>query len=188
MAGSPMAGNGDVAGRSPGSASTSTRQPRHAGRYFYDADGEFADRAAAGRLHIATELGVLEVEPQEIAVIPRGIRFPRRTARRPFARLCSAEELRRVHAHPDLGPIGSNGLANPRDFPRMRVCEGRRRVSLELIAKFRGHLWVARRSAIRRSMSSGGTAATCRTSTTCACSTPSVRSATTIRIRRSSWC
>ena len=45
------------------------------GRYFYDADGELLIVPQQGRLHIATELGVLDVEPQEIAVIPRGVRF-----------------------------------------------------------------------------------------------------------------
>ncbi|MEG2981717.1 MAG: homogentisate 1,2-dioxygenase, partial [Stenotrophomonas sp.] len=45
------------------------------GRFFYDADGELLIVPQQGRLHIETELGVLDVEPQEIAVIPRGIRF-----------------------------------------------------------------------------------------------------------------
>jgi homogentisate 1,2-dioxygenase len=44
-------------------------------RYCYSADGELLIIVQQGRLQIATELGVLEIEPQEIAVIPRGIRF-----------------------------------------------------------------------------------------------------------------
>src|SRR5262250_1062115 len=44
-------------------------------RYFYDADGEILIVPQAGRLRFATEFGVIEVEPQEIVVIPRGVRF-----------------------------------------------------------------------------------------------------------------
>ena len=42
-------------------------------RFFYDADGELLVVPQQGRLHIETELGVLDIEPQEIAVIPRGV-------------------------------------------------------------------------------------------------------------------
>ena len=45
------------------------------GRFFYDADGELLIVPQQGRLRLATELGVLDIEPQEIAVIPRGVRF-----------------------------------------------------------------------------------------------------------------
>src|SRR5450432_1568666 len=45
------------------------------GRFFYDADGELLVVPQLGRLRLVTELGVLEVAPLEIAVIPRGLRF-----------------------------------------------------------------------------------------------------------------
>src|SRR5690606_19697174 len=45
------------------------------GRYFYSADGEWLIVPQQGRLRVATEMGVLDVEPQEIVVIPRGVRF-----------------------------------------------------------------------------------------------------------------
>src|SRR5690606_1205789 len=45
------------------------------GRYFYSADGELLIVPQQGRLRVATELGVLDVEPQEIVVVPRGVRF-----------------------------------------------------------------------------------------------------------------
>src|SRR5579875_3123091 len=44
-------------------------------RFFYDADGELVIVPQQGRLRIATELGVLEIEPQQIALVPRGLRF-----------------------------------------------------------------------------------------------------------------
>ena len=45
------------------------------GRFFYDADGELLIVPQQGRLRLATELGIVELEPQEIAVVPRGLRF-----------------------------------------------------------------------------------------------------------------
>ena len=112
------------------------------GRYFYSADGELLVVPQLGRLSIATELGLLEVEPQEIAVIPRGVRFkvslPDGEAR---GYIC--ENFGALLQLPDMGPIGSNGLANPRDFltpvARYEDVEG----DFELVAKFCGGLWRA---------------------------------------------
>jgi len=44
---------------------------------------------------------------------------------------------------PDLGPIGSNGLANPRDFLAPHAWYEDREGRFELVAKFQGHLWAA---------------------------------------------
>lgn len=116
-------------------------------RWFYDADGELLVVPQQGRLRIATELGVLEVEPQEIAVIPRGVRFavslPDGAAR---GYVC--ENFGAQLRLPDLGPIGSNGLANPRDFlTPVAAYEDREAAAVgknfELVAKFQGHLWRA---------------------------------------------
>lgn len=112
------------------------------GRYFYSADGELLVVPQLGRLAIATELGLLEVEPHEIAVIPRGVRFqvslPDGEAR---GYIC--ENFGALLQLPDMGPIGSNGLANPRDFltpvARYEDVEG----DFELVAKFCGGLWRA---------------------------------------------
>jgi len=113
-----------------------------AGRYFYDADGELLIVPQHGRLRIATEMGVLEVEPQEIAVIPRGIRFsislPDGAA---SGYVC--ENFGAMLKLPDLGPIGSNGLANPRDFLSPVAAYEDREGEFELVAKFQGHLWRA---------------------------------------------
>src|SRR3546814_19023231 len=85
------------------------------GRDCYSADGEMLVGPQQGRLRIATELGVLDVEPQEVALIPRGIRF---SVSRPdgAARGYVCENFGAALRLPDLGPIGSNGLANARDF------------------------------------------------------------------------
>jgi homogentisate 1,2-dioxygenase len=112
------------------------------GRYFYDADGELLVVPQQGRLRIATELGVIEVEPQEIALIPRGVRFavslPDGSAR---GYVC--ENFGALLRLPDLGPIGSNGLANPRDFLIPVAAYEDREGDFELVAKFQGHLWRA---------------------------------------------
>jgi len=111
-------------------------------RFFYDADGELLVVPQQGRLHIETELGVIDIEPQEIAVIPRGIRF-RVALPDGSARGYVCENFGALLRLPDLGPIGSNGLANPRDFLTPNAAFEDRDGSFELVAKFQGHLWRA---------------------------------------------
>jgi len=112
------------------------------GRYFYDADGELLIVPQQGRLNIATELGVIEIEPQQIAVIPRGIRFRVELPDGP-SRGYVCENFGAFLRLPDLGPIGSNGLANPRDFETPIAAYEDIDGGFELIAKFQGHLWRA---------------------------------------------
>ena len=111
-------------------------------RFFYDADGELLIVPQLGALRVASELGVLELEPQEIVVVPRGVRF-RVELLGPEARGYVCENFGAPLKLPDLGPIGANGLANPRDFlaprPRYEDLEGR----FELVQKFLGRLWSA---------------------------------------------
>ncbi|MDQ7981134.1 homogentisate 1,2-dioxygenase [Paraburkholderia sp. SARCC-3016] len=111
-------------------------------RFFYSADGELLIVPQHGRLAIATELGKLDVEPFEIAVIPRGVRFsvalPDGEAR---GYIC--ENFGALLRLPDLGPIGSNGLANPRDFLTPHAAYEDREGAFELIAKLNGQLWRA---------------------------------------------
>ncbi len=112
------------------------------GRYFYDADGELLIVPQEGRLRIATELGVLDVSPLEIAVIPRGIRFK---VELPDggARGYVAENFGASLRLPELGPIGSNALANARDFLYPKASYEDVEGKFELIGKFQGKLWSA---------------------------------------------
>jgi homogentisate 1,2-dioxygenase len=111
-------------------------------RFFYSGDGELLIVPQLGTLTLDTELGRLVVEPQQIAVIPRGLRF-RVDLTAGGARGYVCENFGAPFALPDLGPIGSNGLANPRDFltpvARYEDVAGEH----ELIAKFLGRLWSA---------------------------------------------
>jgi len=112
------------------------------GRYFYDADGELLIVPQLGRLRLCTELGVLEVEPQEIAVIPRGVRFSVELLDGQ-ARGYVAENFGAILRLPDLGPIGANGLANPRDFLTPVASYEDVEGDFELVGKFQGRLWSA---------------------------------------------
>jgi homogentisate 1,2-dioxygenase len=112
------------------------------GRYFYDADGELLIVPQLGRLRIASELGVIEVEPEEIVVIPRGVRF-RVDLPDGAARGYVAENFGALLRLPELGVIGSNGLANARDFLTPVAAFEDIDGEFELIAKFQGRLWSA---------------------------------------------
>ncbi|MGF6726327.1 homogentisate 1,2-dioxygenase [Paraburkholderia sp. GAS41] len=111
-------------------------------RFFYSADGELLIVPQEGRLHIATELGRIDVEPFEIAVIPRGVRFAV-TLPDGAARGYICENFGALLRLPDLGPIGSNGLANPRDFLTPHAAYEDREGAFELVAKLNGNLWRA---------------------------------------------
>jgi homogentisate 1,2-dioxygenase len=138
-----MAGNGTAAGQHGVGIHLYAANRDMVDRFFYDADAELLIVPQQGRLHIETELGVLDVEPQEIALIPRGIRF-RVALPDGEARGYVCENFGALVRLPDLGPIGSNGLANPRDFETPNAAFEDREGDFELIAKFQGHLWRAK--------------------------------------------
>ena len=137
-----MAGNGSPAAQAGIGIHLYAANRSMDGRFFYDADGELLVVPQHGRLHIATELGVLDVGPQEIAVIPRGVRFRVELPDGPAAGYV-CENFGALLRLPDLGPIGSNGLANPRDFLTPNAAHEDVEGEFELIAKFQGHLWRA---------------------------------------------
>ena len=112
-------------------------------RALVNADGEMLLVPQQGRLRITTELGVLDVQPGEVALLPRGLAF--RVALPDAdpgpARGYVAENYGAPFRLPELGPIGSNGLANPRDFlAPVAACEDGAG-GCELIKKFGGRLW-----------------------------------------------
>jgi hypothetical protein len=96
------------------------------GRFFYDADGELLIVPQQGRLHIATELGMLELEPQEIAVIPRGVRF-RVDLPDGAARGYVCENFGAFLRLPDLGPSAATAWPTARLPHTHCVLRGRRR-------------------------------------------------------------
>ncbi len=137
-----MAGNGSADAMSGCAIHMYATNRSMMDRFFYSADGELLIVPQEGRLSIATELGLLDIEPQEIAVIPRGVRF-RVELPDGKARGYICENFGALLRLPDLGPIGSNGLANPRDFLTPQAAYEVREGNFELVAKLNGHLWRA---------------------------------------------
>lgn len=109
-------------------------------RVFVNADGELLFVPQTGRLELLTELGRLDVAPGQIALIPRGVRF---SAKLPdgAARGYVCENYGALFRLPDLGPIGANGLANPRDFEMPVAWFEDRDTRTEVVQKFMGALW-----------------------------------------------
>ncbi|MES2184584.1 MAG: homogentisate 1,2-dioxygenase [Pseudomonadota bacterium] len=112
-------------------------------RALVNADGEMLLVPQQGRIRVRSEMGQLEVRPGEIALIPRGVAFKVELPDAGLSRGYVCENYGATFRLPELGPIGSNGLANPRDFraPVAAVEEGAG--GYEIVKKFGGHLWRA---------------------------------------------
>jgi homogentisate 1,2-dioxygenase len=111
-------------------------------RFFYDADGELLIVPQQGSLRIATELGILEIAPGEIAVVQRGIKFRVEVSEGVRGYVC--ENYGALLRLPDLGLIGSNGLANARDFLTPAAAYEERDGDFTVVAKFLGKLYAAK--------------------------------------------
>ena len=111
-------------------------------RFFYDADGELLIVPQTGTLLLHTEFGKIGIKPGEICVIPRGVKF-RVDLLDGVARGYICENYGCMFRLPDLGPIGANGLANPRDF--LTPCAAYENIDdrFTVVAKFCGNLWEA---------------------------------------------
>jgi homogentisate 1,2-dioxygenase len=110
-------------------------------RFFVNADGELLFIPQQGRLTLLTEMGRIDIAPGEVALVPRGVRF-RALLPDGEARGYIAENHGALFRLPDLGPIGANGLANPRDFETPVAAFEDRDEPVELIQKYLGALWV----------------------------------------------
>ena len=115
-----------------------TRSMRN--EYFYNADGEMLIVPQQGELRVRTEFGVIDVEPAEIAVIPRGIKFCVELPNGPASGyIC--ENYGGKFTLPERGPIGANCLANPRDFLTPIAAYEDRDEACKLFVKWGGSLW-----------------------------------------------
>ena len=113
---------------------------------FYSADGDFLIVLQHGVLEIQTELGWILVRPNEICVIPRGVRYRVELPEGPVRGYIL--ELYSGHFQlPELGPIGSNCLANARDFQApVAAFDEDTSGDYKLISKFDGHLFEAKQT------------------------------------------
>jgi len=111
-------------------------------RYFFNSDGEMMFVPQTGALELATELGRLQVAPGEIAVVPRGVKF-RVDLLEAQARGYLCENYGASFRLPELGPIGAQGLAQPRDFLAPVAAFEELESPCEVVNKFQGALWAA---------------------------------------------
>jgi homogentisate 1,2-dioxygenase len=111
-------------------------------RVFACHDGELLLVPQDGALALATEFGHLAVAPGEIAVVPRGVKF--RVAVDGPVRGYACENYGAALRLPELGPIGANGLANPRDFLAPVAAFEDRGGPTQVVVKSGGGLWEAR--------------------------------------------
>jgi len=153
-----LAANGDAAAQAGVAAHMYLANRSMRQRALINADGEMLIVPQQGGLVIVTEMGVLAIKPGEVALIPRGVAFKvelqDEDASEGSSRGYVCENYGAHFRLPELGPIGSNGLANPRDFQTPvaafeRVptpapqdlsdhCE-----TYEVVKKFGGRLWRA---------------------------------------------
>jgi homogentisate 1,2-dioxygenase len=108
-------------------------------RVFVDADGELLIIPQQGEIRVVTEFGRLDVPPGTVALVPRGVKF--RVEVDGEARGYVAENHGLPLRLPELGPIGSNGLANPRDFETPVAWFEDRDEQTEVVQKYLGSLW-----------------------------------------------
>jgi homogentisate 1,2-dioxygenase len=135
-----IAGNGDLFAQTGIAIHIFACNVNMTDRFFYNADGEMLIVAEKNRVRFLTELGVVEIGASEIAVLPRGLKF-RVELPDGEARGYVCENYGAQFRLPDLGPIGANGLANPRDFETPEAWYEDIDGTCEIVAKFGGNLW-----------------------------------------------
>ncbi|HVQ77440.1 MAG TPA: homogentisate 1,2-dioxygenase, partial [Candidatus Binatia bacterium] len=138
-----IAGSGDAASQHGIAVHVYRANRPMENRYFYDADGELMLVPQQGAIALATELGRLEARPGEIAVIPRGTKFQVLPDGPSRGYVC--ENYGPPFRLPELGPIGSQGLAQRRDFLAPVAAYEDKAGPCQVVAKFMGALWAAER-------------------------------------------
>ncbi|MDB6001549.1 MAG: homogentisate 1,2-dioxygenase [Rhizobacter sp.] len=137
-----LALNGDVEAQTGLAAHIYVANGSMAQRAFVNADGEMLVVPQQGRLRVTTEFGVLEARPGEILLLPRGTAFKVALPDGP-SRGYVCENYGAMFRLPELGPIGSNGLANARDFLAPVAAFEPPGERYEVVKKFGGRLWTA---------------------------------------------
>jgi homogentisate 1,2-dioxygenase len=147
-----LAANGDAAAQTGIAVHVYLANQTMRRRACVNADGEMLFVPQQGCIRLVTEMGVLDVKPGEVALVPRGVVFkvelPEGASRGYVCENCGAQ-----FRLPELGPIGSNGLANARDFQAPvaafeadaseSTAFGGTPSDYEILKKFGGRLWSA---------------------------------------------
>ena len=105
--------------------------------YFFSADSEMLVIPQEGHIRFCTELGIIDLEPKEIAIIPRGLLYRVEVLEGP-ARGFVCENYGQKFELPRRGPIGANCMANPRDFKTSVAAYEDREVNSIVTAKWCG--------------------------------------------------
>jgi len=137
-----MAGSGDPAAHSGMGVHVYCANRSMTERYFHNADGEMLIVPQQGGLLIFSELGRIQAEPGEIAVVPRGMKFKVGLPDGP-SRGYVCENYGAPFRLPELGPIGSQGLAQKRDFLAPVAAFEDQSGKCQVVVKFLGNLWAA---------------------------------------------
>jgi len=111
-------------------------------RVFACADGELMIVPQQGSLELFTEMGRLALAPGEIGLVPRGVKFKVNIDEPVRGYVC--ENYGQPFRLPELGPLGSQGLAQKRDFLAPVAAFEERDRPYEVIVKFQGNLWATR--------------------------------------------
>jgi homogentisate 1,2-dioxygenase len=139
-----ICGAGDVISRSGLAIYVFTCNASMKDKALYSADGDFLIVPQQGVLHISTEFGRMVVSPGEICVIQQGMRFAVNVEGP--SRGYVLEVFGTHFELPNLGPIGANGLANPRDFLHPTAVYEDLSTEFSIVAKFQGKLFVAQQN------------------------------------------
>jgi len=139
-----ICGAGDVFSRTGLAVYIFTCNTSMINKAFYSSDGDFLIVPQQGVLHISTEFGKMVVSPGEICVIQHGMRFSINVDGP--TRGYILEVFGTHFVLPYLGPIGANGLANPRDFLHPTALYEDRVGAFTIVTKFQGKLFQAQQN------------------------------------------
>jgi len=138
-----FAGNGSIQAQSGAAIHLYAANESMKDTYFYNADGDLLIIPQEGNMRLHTEFGLMDIGPAEIAVIPRGIKFYV-TLLNDKVRGYLCENFGAALRLPELGVIGANGLASPRDFQTPMAAYENKQGNFTLLVKFQGCLWSAK--------------------------------------------
>src|SRR5438445_4822515 len=137
-----LAGNGEPAAQAGVAVHIYRANRSMSERYFVDSDGELMLVPQLGEVLIFSELGKMCIAPGEIGVIPRGVKFKLELLEKQ-ARGYLCENYGAPFRLPELGPIGAQGLAQPRDFLAPVSAFEDKEGPCPVVYKFIGGLWAA---------------------------------------------
>ena len=135
-----LVGNGDLAAQTGIALHLYATNASMDKKAFLNADAEMLLVPQDGDIEVVTECGIIDAAPLQIVIIPRGLKF-QVNLKTPTARGYVCENFGAAFRLPDLGPIGANGLANPRDFEVPVAGFKTDQDDVTLVQKYLGAFW-----------------------------------------------